>query len=258
MKAENRIINGLWIGDKLSLLEELTIQSFIDNGHVFHLWVYAAIETRIKEGLVIKDANQILPSASIFKYPEKGAIDWGAGSYAGFSDLFRYRLLYEEGGWWTDMDVTCLKPWDIDSPYFFRNHWKYKVVGNVMKTPKGCATMLRCFEETAFQVTEHNHNWHLPIEILNSHLEKDGLMTYRRIGLFNLDIHINIKNYLELPLLLPIDWMGVHWINSSGKLKYRAKSTFANLLTKHSIIATDVGRKQSHKQFVDWFESLFS
>ena len=42
---ENPPIQSLWIGGKLSLMEQLTINSFINNGHEFHLYVYDEIET---------------------------------------------------------------------------------------------------------------------------------------------------------------------------------------------------------------------
>jgi mannosyltransferase OCH1-like enzyme len=29
------------------------------------------------------------------------------GSYAGFADHFRYKLLLEKGGWWPDLDMPC-------------------------------------------------------------------------------------------------------------------------------------------------------
>lgn len=37
------IIQSLWIGNPLSNLEKLCIQSFLDHGHKFHLYTYADI-----------------------------------------------------------------------------------------------------------------------------------------------------------------------------------------------------------------------
>src|SRR5690606_39527147 len=39
-EKSNDIINALWIGKHLSLIEILTIRSFLDNGHSFRLFVY--------------------------------------------------------------------------------------------------------------------------------------------------------------------------------------------------------------------------
>ena len=35
------------------------------------------------------------------------------GSYAMFADMFRYLLLYLKGGWWSDLDMLCLRPWNF-------------------------------------------------------------------------------------------------------------------------------------------------
>ena len=100
------IIQSLWIGDDLTNLEKLCAQSFIDNGHEFHLYTYDKVGG-IPAGVVVKDGNDILPRNEIFQY--KG------GSVAGFADWFRYALLSKNsgGGIWVDMDVVCLKPFNF-------------------------------------------------------------------------------------------------------------------------------------------------
>ena len=95
------IIQSLWIGDPLSKIERLCIQSFLDNGHEFHLYVYDDIGN-IPDGVTVKDANEILPATFIFRND--------VGSFAGFSNWFRYEMLAKCGGMWTDMDMICLKP----------------------------------------------------------------------------------------------------------------------------------------------------
>jgi|ETNmetMinimDraft_26_1059896.scaffolds.fasta_scaffold323783_1 hypothetical protein len=40
----NRIIQGLWIGERLRLNERLSIKSFLDHGHEYHLYAYDSIE----------------------------------------------------------------------------------------------------------------------------------------------------------------------------------------------------------------------
>lgn len=100
------IIQSLWIGNPLSNLEKLCVQSFLDHGHQFHLYTYAEIGG-VPSGAVIKDANQILPESKIFKASN--------GSFASFSDWFRYALLVEHGGFWVDMDIACIKPFEFDA-----------------------------------------------------------------------------------------------------------------------------------------------
>ncbi|BAP55651.1 hypothetical protein THII_1354 [Thioploca ingrica] len=105
------IIQSLWIGKKLSSMEQLSITSFLRNGHSFHLYVYDEV-AGIPPKTIIKDANQIVPANKIFKYKNNN-------SYAGFSNLFRYQLLFEKGNFWVDTDIIALKPFNFPSDYVF-------------------------------------------------------------------------------------------------------------------------------------------
>src|SRR5258706_6206464 len=42
---DNKIIQGLWIGPTLSQMEQLSIASFLANGHEYHLFVYDDVKT---------------------------------------------------------------------------------------------------------------------------------------------------------------------------------------------------------------------
>ena len=108
----NTILNGLWIGD-LTKLQLLSIKSFLKNGHRYKLWVYDLdkFKNRVPYGTELEDARKILPKKSIFKH-------W-SGNLATFADIFRYKLLYEKGGWWVDLDLICLRPLPNDIDYFF-------------------------------------------------------------------------------------------------------------------------------------------
>ena len=132
----NNAIQGLWIGSELSVMEQLSIASFLHNGHTYHLYVYGEVKN-IPAGTVIKDANEILPRASIFQYT-------GSGSYAGFANFFRYKLLLERGGWWADTDIVCLKPFDFREDYVFASE-KFKkdvlITCGVLKAPAGSEVM---------------------------------------------------------------------------------------------------------------------
>jgi mannosyltransferase OCH1-like enzyme len=107
----NAVVQGLWIGPELSVLEQLSLASFIRNGHQYHLYVYDEMKN-IPEGTIVRDANEILPASSIFLYKQPP-------SYAGFANFFRYKLVLERGGWWADTDTICLKPFDFPEEYVF-------------------------------------------------------------------------------------------------------------------------------------------
>src|SRR5882672_1057759 len=138
----NQIIQGLWVGSELSLMEQLSISSFLRNGHDYHLYVYDHVK-HVPAGTVVMDANEILPAARIFQYSR-------SPSYAGFANHFRYKLLLERGGWWADTDTVCLKPFDFQEAYVFSSQmsstrlrrWGFEVVNNgVIKAPPRSSVM---------------------------------------------------------------------------------------------------------------------
>lgn len=92
-------------------MERLTISSFLSHGHGFHLYTYSNL-IGVPAGTTVLDAAEILPETAIFRYPQ-------GGSVAGFANFFRYKLLLERGGWWTDMDYVCLNPLDFREDLVF-------------------------------------------------------------------------------------------------------------------------------------------
>lgn len=221
----NSIINGLWIGKNLSAIELLCINSFLANGHEFHLWVYDAIETPLPEKVILEDATKIIPREKVFCYKYSDQFGHGKGSYAGFSDIFRYKLLYEYGGWWVDMDVTCLKHFDFDNPYVFRIHHDLPVVGNIMKCPARSELMKCCYEQASLQIDENNTDWHKPIQILNDHIKELGLSDYVR-DLSNHDKWNDVRKLLYRSTKIPDEWYAIHWINEEWRRNNMNKNEF--------------------------------
>jgi hypothetical protein len=100
-------VNSFWDGE-LTTLERLCITSFLRNGATYNLYVYD--EPRgLPAGVVLKDASSVVPRERVFRY----ATGFNAGSIAGFTNLFRYTVIHELGGWWIDTDVCCLQPFDF-------------------------------------------------------------------------------------------------------------------------------------------------
>ena len=220
MTEENRIIHALWVGKTLSLIELLTLYSFTHHGHIIYLWTYGEIETALPPGVIIQDANLIIPEKEIFYKKDKDPVAGvGKGSIgAPFSDLFRYKLLYEYGGWWVDMDVTCLKPLDISEPYFFRGHLILDVIGNVIKCPKGSELMRRTYREVKETCDEHTREWLLPNKILNKHIHELDLMRYKQVNVSNKDEWAETKTYILKNTRIPEKWMIIHWTNEEWRM----------------------------------------
>jgi hypothetical protein len=147
-------IQGLWIGSALSAMEQLSIRSFLANRHQYHLYTYGPV-AGIPSGTTVHDGNEILPATMIFQYRDRK-------SYAGFSNYFRYKLLLEKGGWWSDLDMVCLKPLDHPGDYVFaaaqhENVSKERVATGLIKVPRASAIMGYawevCLSKDAKQIT---------------------------------------------------------------------------------------------------------
>jgi len=98
-------IQGLWIGERLSTVEVLSIRSFLANGHPYHLYTYGPV-ANVPAGATVLDGDLVLPRSHLFQIQE----GWGKGSWAAFSNNFRNALWHRKGGWWCDLDVICLNP----------------------------------------------------------------------------------------------------------------------------------------------------
>jgi hypothetical protein len=132
--SDSRVtIQSLWVGPSLSTMERLSIASFLKHGHHYHLFTYSPVEG-LPRGAVLRDAREILPESRIFLYRDHA-------SYAGFANFFRYKLLFERGGWWVDTDAVCLRPFQFDEPYVIASeplpHDRDVPTSSFLKAPAG-------------------------------------------------------------------------------------------------------------------------
>ena len=95
---------SFWYGGPLSPYELFCLKSFIDWGHAVDVYTYD-VDLVVPAGVKVRDAAEILGQHEFFVYQAEG---FGNGSPSAFSNLFRYKLLVEKGGWWIDADVVCL------------------------------------------------------------------------------------------------------------------------------------------------------
>ena len=104
-----KVVQSLWVGNPLSDIETYCIRSFQNAGHEFHLYIYGDVKN-IPKGVVVKDGNEIMPEKELFQLKS---------TFLPFSDIFRYKMLYEKGGYWVDMDMICIKKLEFTEPYIF-------------------------------------------------------------------------------------------------------------------------------------------
>jgi hypothetical protein len=186
------IIQSLWIGNTLSDMEVYCIKSYLKHGFDFHLYTYEKVK-RVPKGTKIKDGNTIIPYKEIFKLKE---------TFLPFSDIWRYNMLYKKGGYWTDMDMICMKHFDFKDKYVFSSErtikegaFKMKVpyVANIgiLKAPKGSLFYKELYE-TCISIEKKNKN-------------KDKLK-YMRV-LRNMIAEYKYKKYIYKPhYFCHLDW----------------------------------------------------
>ena len=112
--ATKEVANSLWIGDKLLPQNIISINSFLQNGFDYNLYVYDDVKN-IPLGVNVLDANDILPESRIWVY-KKG---FNKGGVSGYSCEFRYQFLYNRGGLFVDTDIVLLKQFDLDKSFIF-------------------------------------------------------------------------------------------------------------------------------------------
>jgi hypothetical protein len=142
MNASNRIVQSLWIGPALGPMELLCIRSFLRQGHQFQLYSYNST-LHVPAGCTLFDANEVIAQGELSYIEFK--------SLAAFADYFRYKLLLDRGGWWTDLDVVCLRPLNFNSRYVLGTEGMQRggrhVSSCLIKAPKGSPAMAWCWEE---------------------------------------------------------------------------------------------------------------
>ncbi|HEV3418321.1 MAG TPA: hypothetical protein VG056_15965 [Pirellulales bacterium] len=140
------IVQSLWIGPRLSVMEQLSIRSFLDHGHPFHLYTYGPVRD-LPEGAVVRSGDEILPERENFRHEAGG---YGKGSVAAFANLFRCKLLLERGGWWTDLDSVCIRPLEFADEHVLgyerEPDGRQHVAVGLVKAPIGSPLMAYCWQ----------------------------------------------------------------------------------------------------------------
>ncbi len=100
-------VRSLWIGTELPTAQSACLRSFLRVGHSVELFCYSKVEG-LHADIIVRDAREILSEDQIFAYG--AAAGAGEGSFSAFSNIFRYKLLQDLGGYWVDTDMFCVKP----------------------------------------------------------------------------------------------------------------------------------------------------
>lgn len=229
--TENSIVHTLWIGGQLSLMEQLTIKLLQSHGHQVHLWSYDKPKG-VPDGTILRNATEILPASSIFRFtgkPLRLIPNGGIGSLSHWSDQFQVRLLHQEGGINVQLDVACLKPLNFENEYAFASLplsgriWPFKILGIapfVMKCPAGSPFAASCAAYLASRINEQTIG-HLD---WNSSMREIGRQ-HRKYFPFSSRQILNSRLYMDLGCLskgpffeateIPEEVIMIHWSNAT-------------------------------------------
>lgn len=135
-------IASLWIGGKLSWLEQLCLKSFADAGHHTTLYSYEPIPN-VPEGVHAGDAEEIFPSTPMFRHAR-------TGSPAIHADLWRLNMLKKTDKIWVDADMYCYRPFNFTRQSVFgweKDNLVCNAVLGLPRNSKALDAMLEFFED---------------------------------------------------------------------------------------------------------------
>jgi hypothetical protein len=196
--AQLPTVASLWIGTELSWLEQVCLKSFVDHGHEVVLFSYAPVDG-VPDGVVTKDAAEILPSETIIRHER-------TGSPAYHADLFRLRLMTQTEYVWIDTDAYCHAPLRVPG------HGHYhgllgakggKINNGVLRLPVESATLKAML---AFTSDEY------PIPPWASDREKEDLAQHKAAG--------NPVHVSKMPWGVWGPTALTHFLNVTGEAEY--------------------------------------
>lgn len=135
-------IHCFWSHARPSEMANLALRSMIRQGHPVKLYTYddvATMQALVPAGVIVADAGSVV-ERSLYQH----AVVQSEIRY--FSDIFRYAVLHEFGGWWLDTDIVLVKPLNFASEHVFSTQWSgvedgHVCAGGVMRAPKGSVHM---------------------------------------------------------------------------------------------------------------------
>lgn len=128
MKAQ--VFNAFWHGPEPSPLHWACMRSFPELGHRLRVFTYQPVS--LPPGVERMDAGNVLAESEVFEFHN---------SYAAFANIFRYKLLLDEGGWWVDTDVYCQSEDIADCTHAWAPEDDVNINGAILKFPAGDPTL---------------------------------------------------------------------------------------------------------------------
>ena len=223
----NKDIHFFWLEGELSTINLLTIRSYRAHGH--HCIIHC-FDDKLTTECELRDASELYP-----KYQWRYYTGLHHNLRLGLiGDTLRARLLYKYGEVHSDLDVTCLKPIDFDSPYVFRPHGR-GVVMNLVKCPKN-SDFAKDYINYTNGIDVSKNDWEGSFSGLIESVKKHNLEPYIvKPEVLGMDDHAWWKPLLENDEQPKSEYI-IHWCYSTRfQLEYKEGSYYHNLLKKHNL-----------------------
>lgn len=131
----------LWVEGPLSYVEQLCVQSFLDNGHDVTMYHYGEV-TNVPKGATMVHGREILDRDQFIAHGK-------TGSMALFSDVFRYHMLTKlDHTIWADTDAYCMRPFTSKTGHFFGWESDHHINGGVLGLPQDSEALAGLLEMT--------------------------------------------------------------------------------------------------------------
>jgi len=179
------VVQAFWHG-RVTNMERLSAASFLAHGHEVHVYAFSELKG-MPAGTHVRDAREILPPRSRWRSP---VYRDSRGTFSNYSDEFRYKLLRDRGGWWIDLDMVCLQPFDFTDEYVFAMEPDETIGSGVIRVPAGSDLMTWTYER-CISLGRKRRRWLItgPV-LLREGVERFGLQKHARSPL----------------VFMPIDW----------------------------------------------------
>lgn len=205
-------IASLWLGPRLTFLEQVCLKSFYNLGHRVVLFSYEKIEN-MPDGIESGDANDILPLGNISRNKDNG-------SPASYSDKFRYHMLSKEDYVWVDTDACCIRPFPAE-PYYYAKYFKQSVNNSVLRLPKSSRTLAHLIDFVSSDYPD------LPEGLYNS---RPKLLHYRERRRAGEAVHISELDH---------ETWGPHaltfFLTQTGEMQYAMETSVLNPISAYDI-----------------------
>jgi len=141
MMRKDYEIGMLWVEGPLSYVEVLCAASFRDAGHHVKLYHYGEVQN-VPEGIERVHGDSVL---RIDRFLQHGR----TGSFALFSDVFRYHLLRRNDRMiWAELDAYCVRPFQSETGHFFGWESRHHINGGVLGLPPDSDALGQLLEMT--------------------------------------------------------------------------------------------------------------